>query len=224
MPKSSFFDTVTLPQGAVPGGMPQGAIPGGGPGMGFPSMAPSRLDPKLRAYYENIYGSKADVEWNPTTNRADANFRAPVGDHQNQFFLNAGGYYQPSGAGTPSDYGVRLGFEKKIAPQGLSGGQLINRVLAPEMGIQEGTIPASVRSGILSELSPDKLKELNQKVKEAQREEKDRQLGIVPGAIKYKYGIGFGGEESDSRNQQVPGSAVIDPRSFLQNFSGALGQ
>lgn len=225
MPKSSFFDTVTLPQGAVPGGMPQGAIPGGGPGMSFPSMAPSRLDPKLRAYYENVYGSKADVEWNPTTNRADVNVRAPVGDHQNQFFLNAGGYYQPSGTGTPSDYGVRLGFEKKIAPQGMSGGELLNRVLSQDpsvqsLGIQGQVIPASVRSGILSSLSPDKLKELSDQVREAQRTVKDEQLGIRPGATKFKYGIDFGG----SSNQTNSDYAQVDPVDFARGYAGTLRQ
>ena len=193
MPKSSFFDAVTLPQGAVPGGTPQRRpLPGAGA-------------PPLGAYYNNIYGTGANVNWNPSTNRVSADLHAPIGDHQNQLFLNAAGYYQPSGSAGASDYGFRLGFEKKIEPRGETGGRLLDRVLSRDpsiqaLGVQEGAVlPANVRTGILSSLPPEKLKELSDQVREAQRIAKDEQLGIRPGAPKYSGGIFVGSPGDASR-------------------------
>lgn len=166
-----------------------------GPGLGgFPSpikpKSPTYVaDPKLTAGYRNVYGSNLGVSVSPVTQRASVDGQVPIGDHQRQLFLQGGAWVEPGmETGAPSDWGVRLGFSKKISPKGMSGGEAINRVLQQSSG-NSGVINASTRSQLIDTFTPEQLQLLSQEANKVRRDDIDAQLGIQPGAEKYGFGL-----------------------------------
>ena len=190
----------------------------GGPVM-FPGEGPSapRQTPTFKAGYRNVYGTSANVGLNPTTKEASLDFRAPVGDHQNQMFLTGGGYATPANPGSKADWGVRIGFEKKIRPQGAPMGQLIDQSLSQAIGVQNaGEFSNDSRARMMEAMSPEDRQRLFQNVKTAQRQNVDQQLGITPGASKFGYDLGV-----DMKG--VPGLAVnVDPAAFAKSYANSL--
>jgi hypothetical protein len=214
MPESSFFTPMEM-----------------GPGLdGFPSPTRPKpptyvADPKLTAGYRNVYGSQLGVSVSPVTQRASLEGQIPIGDHQRQLFLQGGAYAQPgTETGSPSDWGVRLGFSKRIAPQGMSGGEAINRVLQQSVG-DPGVMNASTRSQLIDTFTPEQLQILGREANKIRRDDIDSQLGIRPGTEKYGFGLDVSvpsvRRNDDGSLQQTP---QTDPVTFARNFAGTLQQ
>jgi hypothetical protein len=211
MPESSFFDPMQMGTGVDGFQSP------------FKPKPPTyRADPKITAGYRNVYGSNLGVSVSPVTQRASIDGRVPIGDHQRQLFLQGGAWTQPGmETGAPSDWGVRLGFSKKIAPQGMSGGEAINQVLQ-QSGVAPGVINASTRSQLINTFSPEQLQLLGQEASKVRRDDIDARLGITPGAEKYGFGLDVTvpnlKQNDDGSLQQT--NAV----NFAKDYAGALQQ
>ena len=204
MPDSSFFDPMQI----------------GGPGM-FPGPGPSapRQTPTFKAGYKNVYGTSANLGLNPVTKEASLDFRAPIGDYQNQMFLTGGGYATPSNPGSKADWGVRIGFEKKIAPQGTSMGELIDRSLGQAVGVQSaGGFSTDSRARMMEAMSPEDRERLFQDLKTAQRQSIDQQLGVIPGATKFGYNLGVDMKGAP----EGMGHGGVNPASFARNYANSL--
>ena len=204
MPDSSFFDPMEM----------------GAPGM-FPMAGPQRQrqTPTFKAGYNNIYGTKANVGFDPVTKQATVDARFPLGDFRNQTFLTGGGYASPATPEQKADWGVRIGFEKKIAPQGLPIGQLIDQSLGQAVGIQNaGGFSLDSRARMIEAMSPEDRQRLFQDIKTGQNQYLDRQLGVVPGAT--KYGINFGVDMAPTPGGNGPGPTMsmgTQPGTYYSN-------
>ena len=167
MPESSFFDPI--------------------------QRSPAyKADPRVRAGYRNVYGTDVSAGVSPVTKEASLDVRFPIGDHQRQQFFTGGAYFRPAGENAPADYGFKVGISKKIQPQGLTGGELINRVLGRSVN-PEGSSPvinADVRSQLMQSFTPEQLQMLGKEARQINREYIDTQLGIVPGAEKFGFDVG----------------------------------
>ena len=125
----------------------------------------------------------------------------------------------------PSDWGVRFGISKKIGPQGITGGEAINRALEQATG-SSGTMDASTRSELLNTFSPEQLKILNSSVRDIQRGVIDSQLGITTGTEKYGFGLGVDvpnvkQNEDGTLEQRLPNPNALG---FAKNYANALQQ
>lgn len=201
MPESSFFDPMMM----------------GGGSFNPPA---SQADPAFSAGYRNIYGTRVGGRFSPVSNQGELNLQFPVGDHQRQFFLTGDAYVRPgSSMNAPADYGFKLGFKKNIEPRSMSAGDAINTVLQQQMGQPREAGPvlnADNRESFMGSLSPEQLKLLSQGVKKVNRDYKDAQLGIRPGAEKYGFDVGV-----DVRNMTPMGTqmgTVSAPAQFLNEF------
>ena len=192
----------------------------GGPGM-FPGGSPSapQQTPTFKAGYRNVYGTSANLGLNPVTKEANLDFRAPVGDHQNQMFLTGGGYATPANSGNKADWGVRIGFEKKIAPQGAPMGQLIDQSLGQAVGVQDaGSFSTDSRARMIEAMSPEDRQRLFQDIKTAQRQNVDQQLGIIPGATKFGYHLGVDMKSAAGES----GNGNVNPTTFAKTYANSL--
>lgn len=199
MPESSFFNPIGMPPG--------------GPSTTNPQL---QADPNFRAGYRNIYGTNMGASVSPVTRQGSIDFKVPLGDHQRQQFLTGDAYYRPEGGGAPADYGFKVGLSKKIAPRGLSGGELINRVLERNLNAagQPAVVNAGIRSQLMETFTPEQLRILGQEAKQINRQQIDEQLGIVPGAEKYRFDLGvdvgqkpqFSPEFQNSTPGAIPGA------------------
>jgi hypothetical protein len=215
MPNSSFFDPI----------------------QGSPTY---KADPRVRAGYRNVYGTDVSVGVSPVTKEATLDLRFPVGDHQRQQFFTGGAYVRPAGEGAPADYGFKVGFSKKIQPQGLTGGELINRVLGRSVN-PEGSSPvinADVRSQLMQSFTPEQLQMLGKEAKQINREYIDTQLGIVPGAEKFGFDVGVDVKDKPQFNNNfsvmpgqpgqvpdtIPGLGPDNPKAaeFARQYAGKL--
>jgi len=203
MPESSFFDPLNLPQ-----------------------VKPRfSADPAFRAGYRNVYGTQIGASVSPVTNQGSLDFQFPIGDHQRQNFITGGAYVRPGSAEVPPDYGFKLGFTKKIQPQGLSGGELINRAVQQQLGAPNSdgaVLNASNRSDFIGSLTPDQLKMLGQDVRKINRDYIDQKLGIVPGVEKYGFGIGVDVKQKPQMPQWMESVPTIDPKAFAQGYAENL--
>jgi len=191
----------------------------GGPGM-FPGGGLPQT-PTFKAGYKNVYGTSANLGLNPVTKAASLDFRAPIGDHQNQMFLTGGGYTTPVNPGSKADWGVRIGFEKKIAPQGAQMGQIIDQALNQGLpaGVQNvGGFSPESRAGMMAGMTPEDRERLFKDVQGLKRQSIDQQLGIVPGATKFGYDVGI--DMGGAPIGRGPGN--VDPTTFAQNYANNL--
>lgn len=179
-------------------------------------------DPRFTAGYQNVYGTRVGVSASPVTQRASLDTQVPIGDHQRQLFLQGSAYAQPgTGTGAPSDWGFRLGLSKKIGPQGMSGGEAINRALQQNLGSSE-TVDASTRSRLFDTFTPEQLQILGRDAKRIQREDVDAKLGIQQGAE--KYGFGFGVDVPNVKQNEDGTVVQSDPVGFAKQYAGQLQQ
>jgi len=210
MPESSFFDPIGIPPG------------------GFTPAKPRFFaDPALRAGYQNIYGTRIGASVSPVTNQGSLDFQFPIGDHQKQNFITGGAYVRPGSFQAPSDYGFKLGFTKKIQPQGLSGGDLIDRALQQQVGVPNHSGPvlnASNRGDFFNSLTADQLKMLSQSAKQINRDYIDQQLGIRPGAEKFGFDVGVDVRQKLDSPPGMQDDPVMDPREFVQDYSKLLSE
>ena len=88
-----------------------GPSTGGFSPFGEPQKPKYVADPKVNLGYQNVYGTNVGLDVSPVSRTASLNARVPIGDYQNQLFGQLGAYVKPgAGTGSPSDWGVRLGF------------------------------------------------------------------------------------------------------------------
>ena len=196
-----------------------------------------RQAPTFKAGYNNVYGTRANIGLDPVTKQANVYVRFPVGDHQNQLFLTGGGYATPARPGGNADWGVRVGFEKKIRPQGQQMGQLIDQSLSEAAGVQSaGGFSNDMRARMMESLTDEERQNLVQNIKNTQRQYIDQQLGIVPGATKFGYDlgvdmksdapiIGAGMPSNSAPTEQMSGVGIpgnIDPATFAKTYANSL--
>jgi hypothetical protein len=167
------------------------------PGLGDPSTSPLRV----KAGYKNIYGTDAGVTFDPLSGNAGINAKIPIGDHQRQLFFGVDAYGNPMN----KDWGAQIKLTKRIAPQAPTAGEALNAItgsaFSQQKGGANGAQQAAYRQSFMNTLTPEQLQLLHRGVRQYQREEVDRQLGIVPGAEKYSLSFGVGG---DQLQQQRP--------------------
>ena len=200
-------------------------FPPGADVSGFPPLPGQNtppqytVDPRLKAGYQNIYGTNISAGYSPVTQRGDINATIPIGDYQRQMFAKFGAYATPGAGGAPADYGFSVGFTKKIAPEGMAAGEAINKAIQQDVG-NTGVIGASTRSEFFNSLTPDQLRMIGQDAESIKRRSIDEQLGVVPGAQKYGFNVGV-----DVKNiLQDSGNLLPQPDSvgFARNYAGSI--
>lgn len=198
-------------------------------GLGGPQSFPTPLpptyvpDPRFNARYQNVYGTQVGASVSPTTRRGSLDLQFPIGDHQQQLFLRGGAYAQPGSDTTSPDWGFNVGFTKKIAPQGMSVGDALNKAIQQNIpGSSSEVMNTSARTPFFNSLTPEQLQMLGQDARAIQRRSVDEQLGIIPGAEKFSFKTGV-----DVRNIEQDSSGNIpqmSPAGFARNYAGGLQQ